>query len=274
MSRQSPAVERIVAILNFFIEHSQGAFTLTQVAKSLRLSRATTLSILLGLVEAGYLYRRPDKTYVFGPVLQALAVGAHPPLPPLAVASQEMRTLADELDVVASALVMEGDEIVVQERAASVNHLGGASPAQRYPVSPAGGAFLIPLGDQEIAVKLDRLKPPLTEDERDDLLAGIAFARRHHYIALLAAEDEGEGRDRPRPGGRFVSSLDPAAAYRLRFVGAPVMEAAGVATLAISLSGFRTTMTGAQVEATGRRLLETCGRISAFITAGRFDPET
>ena len=36
MSRQSPAVERIVAILNFFIEHSRAAFTLTQVAKSLR----------------------------------------------------------------------------------------------------------------------------------------------------------------------------------------------------------------------------------------------
>ena len=274
MSRQSPAVERIVAILNFFIEHSRAAFTLTQVAKSLRLSRATTLSILLGLVDAGYLYRRPDKSYVFGPVLQSLAAGASQPLAPLAVASQEMRALADELDIVASALVLEGDDVVVHERAASVSHLGASlSPLRRYPVHPWGSAFLIPLSDGEIAEKLGRLKPPLPAQVRRNVRMGIEFARRHQFIAVLAAEDEEPQPDLSLPTGRFVSHLDPDETYGLKFVVAPVLGLAGEAPFAISLFGFRRPMTGGQSMETGRRLLETCERISTFITARRLEPE-
>ena len=97
MTRQSPAVGRIVSILNFFVEHPQQAFTLTQIVKSLRLSRATCHALLVGLVEAGYLYRRPDKSYVLGPALISLAVNAQQHFSPLAVARQEMRMLADEL---------------------------------------------------------------------------------------------------------------------------------------------------------------------------------
>src|SRR5579862_1386791 len=104
MSRSSPAVQRIVAILNFFAEHPGQAFTLTDVIKALKLSRATCHALLTGLVEAGYLYRSSDKSYVLGPALAAIGRNANMHYSPLQVAQPEMRALADEYDVICLAV--------------------------------------------------------------------------------------------------------------------------------------------------------------------------
>ena len=151
MTRLSPAVGRIISVLNFFAEHPQQAFTLTQIVKSLRLSRATCHALLVGLVEGGYLYRNPDKSYVLGPALLALARNAQQHFSPLDVARQEMRALADELDVVSAALFQDRDEIVTRERAASLANLGWAPPpGQRYPIYPWGNVFIAALPPAEV----------------------------------------------------------------------------------------------------------------------------
>eukprot|EP00456_Euglypha_rotunda_P003034 TRINITY_DN105420_c0_g2_i1.p2 TRINITY_DN105420_c0_g2~~TRINITY_DN105420_c0_g2_i1.p2 ORF type:complete len:111 (-),score=19.28 TRINITY_DN105420_c0_g2_i1:10-342(-) len=58
MARSSPGVKRIVSILNFFADHPEQAFTLTDLVRALKLSRATCHALLTGLVESGYLYRK------------------------------------------------------------------------------------------------------------------------------------------------------------------------------------------------------------------------
>lgn len=277
MTRQSPAVGRIVSILNFFVEHPQQAFTLTQIVKSLRLSRATCHALLVGLVEAGYLYRRPDKSYVLGPALISLAVNAQQHFSPLAVARQEMRMLADELDVVSAALFPEGDEVVVRERAASLTHLGWVIPAgQRYPIYPWGSFLLMPLSDAEIDEALDRVGGSMTADTRSDAHAQMAFARRHGFIVGVSPDGDTpvlEGGRTWRPQGRFLSELDPDHAYRIMFLVAPVMNDRGRVEFGIALYGFTRTMTGAEIVGVGHRLREACKRITTFIAGKRAGAE-
>ena len=61
--------------------------------------------------------------------------------------------------LVASALVAEGDEVVVRERAASAKHLGWGNMASRhYPLLPAGSVFLTQLSDGEVTARIEKAK--------------------------------------------------------------------------------------------------------------------
>jgi DNA-binding IclR family transcriptional regulator len=61
MSRSSPGVMRVAAILNFIADHPGQAFAMTDLVRALKLSRATCHALLTGLVEVGYLsHQRQD----------------------------------------------------------------------------------------------------------------------------------------------------------------------------------------------------------------------
>jgi DNA-binding IclR family transcriptional regulator len=273
MTRLSPAVGRIISVLNFFAEHPQQAFTLTQIVKSLRLSRATCHALLVGLVEGGYLYRNPDKSYVLGPALLALARNAQQHFSPLDVARQEMRALADELDVVSAALFQDRDEIVTRERAASLSHLGWAPPpGQRYPMYPWGNVFIAALPRAEVEAWMDKANPPPSEEERRDAHRQIEFFGENGYLVGVFRDDNdrqstsvGEDASR-RQGGRFLAELDPTRTYYLQFLTAPVMSDQGKVAFALALYGFRRAYTGAEVAIVGERLCDACARITGFIT--------
>jgi len=272
MTRQSPAVGRIVSILNFFVEHPEQGFTLTQIIKSLRLSRATCHALLVGLVDAGYLYRRPDKSYVLGPALISLTVNAQQHFSPFAVARQEMRMLADELDVVAAALFREDDEVVVRERASSLTHLGSAPAGARYPLHPWGSFFLIPLPDEEFAEELERARPPLSEEMRETVRQQMRFARQHGFVAAVPPGDDAGQPELGRviiPSGRFLTELNPDQTYKLSFLVAPVMNERARVAFGLALSGFTRPLTGAEIAAVGFRLREACRRITNFIAGKR-----
>lgn len=260
-----------MSVLNFFAEHPQQAFTLTQIVKSLRLSRATCHALLVGLVEGGYLYRNADKSYVLGPALLSLARTAQAHFSPLDVARQELRMLADELDVVAAALFVDRDEVVVRERAASLTHLGWSPPpGQRYPMHPWGTVFLTNLPQEIVEETFDKAVPPLTEAEREEERRQIAFGDSHGY--LFAVHPTGEvlhvssmRTENRRNAGRFVTLLEPDAAYALQFLVAPVMNERGRVAFAIALYGFGRMYSGAEIAEVGRPLVEACRRITTFI---------
>jgi DNA-binding IclR family transcriptional regulator len=128
MTRSSPGVRRVAAILNFIADHPGQAFALTDLVRALKLSRATCHALLTGLVEVGYLYRASDKSYVLGPALARIGRSVADHFSPLQVAQPEMRKLADEFDVICTAYSFEGDSAAVRERAASASHIGYAAP--------------------------------------------------------------------------------------------------------------------------------------------------
>jgi DNA-binding IclR family transcriptional regulator len=272
MTRLSPAVGRVVSVLNFFAEHPQQAFTLTQIMKSLRMSRATCHALLAGLVDGSYLYRNSNKSYVLGPALLALARTAEQHFSPLDVARQEMRALADELDVVVSALFLDGDEVVARDRAASLTHLGWAQPpGQRYPVYPWAMAFMSGLSPSELAIWLGRQTPPISEEEKRKVYQQIEFARQHGYIFAVNPSDRRYpvrlgAVPTPAPEGQFEAELEPPKIYNLLFFTAPVTNESGAVAFALALSGFSRPYSGAEVAAIGDRLHESCARVTNFIT--------
>jgi DNA-binding IclR family transcriptional regulator len=98
MKAASPGVCRMVAILNFLADHPRQRFSATDIVRALNMSRATCHVLLSSLVEAGFLCRTTDKTYVLGGALARVGRIAASGLSELQVAGPEMRALADKLD--------------------------------------------------------------------------------------------------------------------------------------------------------------------------------
>jgi DNA-binding IclR family transcriptional regulator len=123
MTQISPPVARAAAVLNFLAEHAEQAFTLSEIAKSLRMSSATCHNLLTALTETGYVYRTMGKTYVLGPALARVAQASLSPAVIMQMVRPEMRALADEFDAVCSTAQLVENKIVIRERASAISHL-------------------------------------------------------------------------------------------------------------------------------------------------------
>ena len=272
MTRSSPGVKRIAAILDFMADHPAQAFALTDLVRALKLSRATCHALLTGLVEVGYLYRTGDKTYVLGPTLARIGHAAAQNMSPLQIAQPEMRALADEFDVVCSAFFLEGDTIVSRERAASLSHVGFSIPlGTRVKLMPRSIPVFFSWSPGEAAAWLDRAGS--NGEERTKVEAAMAFAREHGFALLVRTDGEGAPDDSTRAalgsdGDRPVSvltELNPAQTYAITSVTAPVFAADGRVEFALALMGFSRAMTGAEALTAAQSLCAACKRISAFL---------
>lgn len=270
-SPASPAVGRIVSILNHFAAHPGETFAFSEVAAALRLSRATCHGLLVGLAGAGYLHRRADKRFELGPAIMALSAKVPRQGSPDAIIRQELRILADDLDVIAAALFPDGADIVVRERAASVTHLGHSLPAgQRYPMSPWGGFALTPLAGAELDAEIDRLAPDIAPEARAVIHEQGRFARRHGFVLGLYPEGLSLGRTW-RPHGEFARDLDPDAELPLMFIIATVLDARGKVAFGVAIYAFSRLYDGREITALGERVRAVAQRLSAFV-AGKPAP--
>jgi DNA-binding IclR family transcriptional regulator len=276
MPRNSPAVERVVSVLNFFAEHPQQSFNLSQVVRSLRLSRATCHAMLSALVDSGYLFRNTDKTFVLGPTILAIGRNAEQSFSAVDVARRELRKLADEFDVVAVAVFADKGQIVIRERAASRTHLGWAPPpGVSYPIYPWGVVFAAHLPPAQLESWLDQATPRLTAEQRAEAHEKVAFLRTHGFVFAVhdasRMEPMGDTPGSSRNPGRTITKLDPKASYELHYIEAPVMNERGAAGFALALHNFSGSYTGEQVAAIAERLRESCRRVTTFV-AGRHGP--
>ena len=271
MVNTSPAAERVIAILNLFAEHADQTFSLTQVTKALRLNRATCHSLLMTLADGEFLYRNPDKTFVLGPAAVALGRASLRHFSPLEAARQEMRLLADELDVVVAAMQIEGDYIVVGERAASRTHLRWAPPpGQRYRVQGFNAGCLVFASPGQLPRLLEELEPETATAQKPRLREQADFFQTHGFVLALVPggkslnpEEEGvEGLSRRVE--YFGGSLDLDGDYALLSIAAPVLNAHGQTLFALTVYGFSRTYKGEEVAAIGRRLREACARLTRY----------
>lgn len=276
MARASPGVRRVAAILNFMAEHPGQAFTLTDLVKALKLSRATCHALLTGLVEVGYLYRASDKNYVLGPMLAAIGRIAEKHASPLQVAQPEMRALADELGVICSAFFRERDQIVVRDRAASFSHVGGLPLGTRVNLRPPTGAvFFARSSEADIEAALDAYVPAPTPAIRQLMHAGIGFVRNHGFSVLVI---NAQAASLAASGERAISEqlldLPMSVATELRDeqdypvagISAPVLDTRGQVAFVMGVSGFADAMPGAEITRIGQRLRHACERVTAFNT--------
>lgn len=267
----------MAAILNFIVDHPGQSFSLTDLVKALKLSRATCHALLTGLVEVGYLYRASDKNYVLGPALASIGRIALQHSSPLQVAQPEMRKLADEFDAICAAYFREGDDIIVRDRAASVSHVGWSVPSgTRLKLrAPFGSIYYAWRPEEEAQAWVDSCIPPPTPEHRVEMMQGMKFLREHGYSVHVHNPRATSG-DRP-PEQVFseereifpttlLPEIDDAAAYPLVSLIAPVFEFRGQIAFVLGLSGFTGAMKGAGIKEIGATLTGACSRISTFIT--------
>lgn len=272
MARSSPAVGRTVAVLNLFADHPTQAFTLTDIITTLRLSRATCHALLVALTDSHYLYRRVDKSYVIGPALVAIGKTAHDNFSPLEVARLEMRKLADEFEVICSALFREKDDLVSRAQAGSVFHVGSMQPiGQRVSMMSQWGALYHAFANP---LTFDLWAPTIGVDPCSGQGAVIrqvtaAIAQRGYMFAVNDSPNEESANkafyERSVVTDFFVSELEPTQLYSVAFIMAPVRDAKDVAFM-LNLSGFRQKLSGRQVDHVGRVLDSACRRIGDFIS--------
>jgi DNA-binding IclR family transcriptional regulator len=277
MPRSSPAVHRTAAILNFFAGHTGQAFTLTEVVKSVKISRATCHTLLTGLVEVGYLHRLNDKSYVVGPVLVSLAhtIGAHHS--PMQVAQPEMRALADQFEGICLATFREGNDVVVRERASSVSNLGWSVPmGARLPLrAPFGAVFFARSPKAEADAWLSGVTPPPTAEQRAQMFEAMLFAREYGFCFGVANPHSAGGTstnwpfsgDMEHPPVDLQTGLDPQRVYKVSFVSAPVFDAQKRIAFELVLTGLDRDVTGAEVAQMGERVREACERIGSFVAS-------
>jgi DNA-binding IclR family transcriptional regulator len=277
MSRSSPGVRRVAAILNFIADHPGQAFALTDLVRALKLSRATCHALLTGLVDVGYLYRTSDKNYVLGPALASIGRVAADHFSPLQVAQPEMRSIADEFDVVCGAYFLDGDTMHLRDRAASVSHVG-------YPV-PLGTRMnlhwtqAIPFfarAPREAEAWLGRTQPKPNVEQEELFRKGMEFVREHGFIVLIRKPgftmsfDEPEERFIPPVGDDVPVTpqieLKFDALYPLAAIMAPVFDSKGRVPFSFVMAGFRSALTGEEALDAGDRLKQACDRISAFVS--------
>ena len=278
MSRSSPGVRRVAAILNFIADHPGQAFALTDLVRALKLSRATCHALLTGLVDVGYLYRTSDKTYVLGPALAAIGRTAAEHFSPLQVAQPEMRRLADEFDVVCAAYFLEGDMIHLRDRAASLSHVGYPVPlGTRMQLRSPQAIVYFAWAPHEAEGWLERTQPKPTAERRELMFRAMDFARNHGFVVLVRGpgfeysselSDRTMGVESDELPVSPIAEVDPAAVYSLGALMAPIFDAHGKVSFSLLMAGFHASMTGTQVMAAGERLRAASARISAFV-AGR-----
>jgi DNA-binding IclR family transcriptional regulator len=273
MTRLSPAVARTVDVLDFFADHPAQSYTMTDIVRSLKLSRATCHALLAALVEAGYLFRNSDKSYVLGPRLAAIGRAAHEHFSPLAVAHPEMRRLADEFDAVCAAVVLEGDEMVTRARAASISHLGWAvAEGSRLPYrAPYGVSFIAWRPEPEIDAWLANATQPQTPEMIALDKASLAFCRSKGFcfgVRTVKIRDESHARSlllNEQLTMYFPTELNPDAEYELGTVAAPVFGAERRVELTLALIGFTHAVSGREIERMGLQIKAACDRISNYV---------
>ncbi len=276
MTRSSPGVRRVAAILNFMAEHPGESFALTDLVRALKLSRATCHALLTGLVEVGYLFRTSDKTYVLGPALAAIGRTAADHFSPLQVAKPEMRALADAFDVVCGAYFLEADEMHLRDRASSASHVAYPVPlGTRMKLRSAQAVVYYGWSQSEAEAWLGRATPRPSPDSCQLMFEAMKFARTNGFAVLVR-----------KPGVVLGEDVDPVQlvstesddlpvipiaeiaagrAYPIGALMAPVFDARGKVGFSLVLAGFHGAMNDAQIMAAGARLAEACARISDFV---------
>lgn len=282
MARTSPSAQRIIAIINFFAEHPGQSFTLTVLVRALKISSATCHTLLVELVEAGYLYRTSDKSYILGPTLASIGNIAKEHFSPLQMANPEMRDMADEFNVICTAYFVERNEIVIRAHAAAISQhsLANTLGARAKIRGVFAAIYAAWMPQNEADTWIDSLEPSPSPEVRQSIHQGMKFTREHGFcVGVRNVEPSATRRPPPKSVGDYADApvshlsapaeLDPDQFYSVAFIASPVFEALNQVAFSLCLVGFDSQLKGKEVERMGKRLREACERITRFILRGQ-----
>ncbi len=254
----SPPTERVVAVMHLLAGDPERSFSLTDISRSLGISRATCHAILATLVQHRWVIRHePSAGYSWGPAIGALARPTH---------DRQFRLLLSGLSETVGAQVFlarrEGPSLVVTDSVGDSLAAPRITAGLRLPlVAPFGRDYVAWAGEQAIKVWLSGIGEPSTRLRRR-LTAVLAQVRERGYVverlsreylrvytALRALAADGEPDEiTARLAGAFADlavvdclpdELDGCSDHPIATISAPVKDADDVVSMSVTAAPFR-----------------------------------
>jgi DNA-binding IclR family transcriptional regulator len=269
------------------VAHPGEQFGLSELSRTLGITKPTCLGIVTTLSDTGWLVCDPEsRGYRIGPALVSAGRLARQAVPGADVAERHLVDLATRYGSACSASAVVGNEIVVLTSVRGDGRPDGAMAGSRYPFAPPVGLMYV-LWDTDPAferwlstpptlpVALDRthLRAVVGEcRERGYLVEGLTEvgARLHMLMAGVAAYDlPDEVRDLV---GEMVSTLGERVyvgaeltargKHPTHLLAAPTYDSNGRQELVVTLA-VDDSITGADISRRGKALMATAAAITA-----------
>lgn len=273
-----------MAILDFLIAHPLDRFGLSELSRAVGVAKATCLSVLNTLVEAGWVLQHPkSRTYSLGAALASVTAALDQRFPEVTRCRPALTALAADIDIQSVLVAAVEDQMVVLDSVGSPDPLAGVSRVgMRVPLAPPFGASLVAWSEPKaFDAWLARAVPPLTPDEVASMRASLRVARRRGYLvtrglanddAMRSSIDElrrsyesevfprraEELSERMRRIGYFIDEVEPDQTYHVNNIAAPVRHA-GTTPLAFLVPGFGWKVAGRELAAAADRLVAATG---------------
>jgi DNA-binding IclR family transcriptional regulator len=183
-SRKSPPTQRVVALLDHVAAHPGRRFGLSELSRTLRISKPTCLGIATTLTETGWLDCDPEsRTYGVGPALVSAGRLARQAIPGAEVAERHLTALATRYDAPCTTSAVLGNEIVVLVCVRGDGRPEATMAGSRYPFAPPVGLMYV-LWDSDAAFeRWLRIRPTLPVAlDRAHLRAVVAECRDRGYL--------------------------------------------------------------------------------------------
>ncbi|KJF19473.1 ArsR family transcriptional regulator [Rhodococcus sp. AD45-ID] len=182
--RQSPPTERVVQVLDYLVARPDQRFGLSELARTLEISKPTALGILTVLADRGYLTRDDAvKTYGLGPALIAAGRAAQRGFAVGPIARAQLEKLSAEFDTTCTASAVVGDRISVLEVTGPEGIRKAAKVGQVYPFAPPVGLMYVLWGsDHDLESWLAREPSLPVRLDRDRLLTVVRDCRDAGYL--------------------------------------------------------------------------------------------
>lgn len=183
---------RAVAVMTHLTANPRRSFTLSELAKELRVSLASLSPVLEALTESGYLIRHPrHKTYELGPALVAVGQAAAVRHPVVELARAEMADLVGQTggECIGSAVL--GDDILIlamEGRPSSLTRR--IAIGQRIPLTPPLGQVFLAWSPAPVVERwmTRNFGAELSADTREHLMRALERVRRRGYAITLGTD--------------------------------------------------------------------------------------
>src|SRR5215211_4705039 len=274
----SPAVLRACDLLEHLAAHPSESFSVSELARSVEVPRATCDSVLLALADRGLVHRDPDLRYSLGAGCRALGDAAAAAGAPL----NALEPIADALARATGSCVAISTSNRGETRIERVFDHGPAFGLRTRVgesvalVAPFGAVFVAWDDDDAIETWVDRATGPLVGEDCVRAREALAAVRARGYSISLGVDrpDRVRARDHvSRHGSRnrldargALMSEIPVSEYlavavaddrphRMNHISAPVFDATGEVVYAFMMLGPSYDLTGREITALGKRVL-------------------
>lgn len=278
MPRPALSANRATQVLSRLALQPDGRWTIAELSRSLEINLSSLHAVLATLQAEGYVRRDPvGRSYRLGPSALALGLSGLQAQPVVAQAERALEELTVELDLEGFITSACGDVIVVLAR---VGKHRPSSPslriAQRVPLlPPVGGVFMAWAQPMERAIWLERAPAAqrsqyagtlelihkwgyavaLEGPERESLINSVRDAQ--HQTLTDAAARIGQALDKLSQVPYLLGEGQAETGCDVSLIASPVFDLQGNVEIALTLTGFASSLPVEQIHLLGQRLRDT-----------------